>query len=75
MRLIIKSRKAGKTFKFWAPDEGGYIRLEGEGKPGTLGKQICYGGHFMGVCLHANNEAQFLAMAKKWYRHHIAKHY
>lgn len=75
MRLIIKSRKAGKTFQFWAPDGGGYIRIEDEGKPGTLGKQLCYAGGFTGVRLEAKDVQQFEVMCRKWYKHHMAKNY
>lgn len=65
-RITIKSRTFGpKTF--WMPDNGGYVRLESDGKPGTLGKQICYGGGFRGNTVSSSPET-FEADVRKWWR-------
>lgn len=68
MRYTIKSRNEG-LFEFWAPSNGGYVRLESDGRPGTLGRQICDGGGFMGNTLSCSNRpSDFEAVCKKWYR-------
>ncbi len=69
MNIIIKSRTAG-TFSFWMNDVGGYIFLEADGKPGTLGQQICKGGYFSGSTLSATPET-FEKVCRNWYRSHI----
>ncbi|MBW0278613.1 MULTISPECIES: hypothetical protein [Shewanella] len=66
--LSIKSRKTGETFNFWMPLDGGYIRLESQGRSGTLGRQICVGGGFMGNTLSARSEASFEKQCRSWYR-------
>ncbi|RZP88974.1 hypothetical protein [Vibrio vulnificus] len=68
--LIIKSRKTGQDFEFWMPHDGGYIRLESEGKEGILGRQICKGGGFMGSALIATPET-FKSVCRNWYRAHM----
>jgi hypothetical protein len=68
MRFTIKSRNEG-DFNFWCPDNGGYIYLELEGKPGTLGKQICHGGGFFGSTMSCSNRpSDFEATCRYWYR-------
>lgn len=66
MNTTITSRSAG-MFSFWMSDGGGYIFLESEGKPGTLGDQICKGGYFTGSCLSATPET-FEKVCHSWYR-------
>lgn len=71
MEMTIKSTKEeGKDYSFWAPTDGGHIRLEGPGKPGQLGDQICVGGHFSGSCLAAWGETEFKRTCRAWYRAH-----
>lgn len=65
-RIIIKTRTEGE-FTFWCPNGGGYVRLETEGHPGTLGQQICEGGRLMGSTLDAT-EATLGDVARKWLR-------
>lgn len=68
-RITIKSRKVGhKTF--WMPDTGGYVRLESDGKTGTLGRQICYGGGFRGNTVSSTPDT-FEADVRKWWRAYI----
>lgn len=69
-QLTLKSRKTGQTFNFWMPLDGGYIRLESEGSSGTLGKQICQGGGFMGNTLSATPET-FEKTCRTWYKAHM----
>ncbi len=75
MRYTIKSRNEG-LFQFWAPDNGGYIRLEAPDHPGTLGQQICAGGHYMGSTLSIRGEYnydQLKQICQKWYRQYRRK--
>lgn len=65
-RFTIKTRTNGEM-EFWCPDNGGYVRLESGGKPGTLGKQICAGGSFSGNTLSADPES-LESVARSWYR-------
>ena len=70
-RIIIKTRKEGE-FSFWCPTGGGYVRIESEGRPGTLGQQICEGGGLMGSTLEAT-EATLGDVARKWLRQRRAR--
>lgn len=72
MRLTIKSKTLGSNFDFWAPDNGGYVRLEEGSNHGTLGAQICYGGSFRGNTVRVNDEAEFKVACRTWYRQHLA---
>ena len=65
-RIIIKTRKEGEM-SFFCPASGGYVWLESEGRPGTLGQQICEGGGFMGSTLSAKEET-LGDVARKWLR-------
>jgi hypothetical protein len=77
MRLTIRAKKEIEThsgtekpvFSFWAPDSGGYVRLESDGKIGTLGRQICDGGCFSGDTVRATPE-NFKSTCRRWYRSH-----
>lgn len=66
MRYTIKPRQ-GDPLTFWAPDSGGYIRLESNGRSGMLGRRICDRGDFMGA-LSARSEADLKATVRRWYR-------
>ena len=63
-RITINTRDAGKL-EFWVRDEGGYVRLESDGKTGTLGRQICDGGGFMGSTIMADAET-LAKVARRW---------
>lgn len=65
--LTIKSRTLGKTFRFWMPVDGGYIRLVSHERPGTLGEQITKRG---GATISAT-PADFEAKCRRWYRSHL----
>lgn len=74
--LTIKSRKLGRNFEFFmpstsAPHKTAYIRLTDDRTPGTLGRQICYGGTFLGNTVAAT-EANFAKECRAWYRQHVA---
>jgi hypothetical protein len=67
MRLTITPRM-GAPLDFFCPDGGGYVRLESEGQPGTLGRQICYGGGFTGATVTAYSPEEFKRECRRWYR-------
>lgn len=69
MRLTITPRAAGAApLHFFCPDGGGYVRLESPDRPGTLGRQICHGGNLTGSTITANDESDFRAECRRWYR-------
>jgi hypothetical protein len=65
-RTTINTHNVG-PLTFFAPDGGGYVRLESPGKSGTLGQQICEGGDTMGSTLTAN-ASNLGAVARRWLR-------
>lgn len=71
MRLTIKSKVLAREFEFWAPDNGGYVRLEDGANHGTLGTQICYGGGFRGQTVSVDDKAEFERECRAWYRQHL----
>ena len=73
MRVVIDSQLLGKTFKFWAPDAGGYVYLEGQNSPGTSGRQICEGGGYTGTAVEVG-PSDFDASCRRWYRAHIRRY-
>lgn len=67
MRYTINS--ASTKFEFFAPDSGGYVRLESPGHPGTLGAQICRDGGLEGSTLRCGPSVESLrAVATDWVR-------
>ncbi len=70
-RFTIKTRTNG-DMEFFVPDGGGYVRLESDGKPGTLGAQICYGGGFRGNTVTADKSTLEFE-ARRWYRAYRAE--
>mgnify|MGYP001213148601 CR=1 FL=1 len=68
MRVTINTRNHGQL-SFFAPANGGYVRLESEGKPGTLGAQICEGGQFSGSTLSCGaSEESLESVARRWWK-------
>lgn len=72
MNFTIKSKLLNENFDFFAPDGGGYIRLECGANTGTLGTQLCDGGDFRGSTLCCKDEEEFKAECRRWYRQRIA---
>lgn len=71
MQMTIKSRKLGKTLTFWKQAGGDkYIYLVTDDKPGTLGRQLCCGGHLGGLTLSAIDE-DFEYVCRSWYKAHV----
>lgn len=71
--LTIRSKKLNREFSFFMPPNGGYVRLEDDRNHGTLGRQICVGGGFMGNTIVAYTEESFKRQCREWYRAHIRK--
>lgn len=73
MNLTIKSRKLEWTFRFYAPDGGGYISVMIPDQYGNRHVvQICEGGGFRGSTLRCTDEADFKATCRRWYRQYLA---
>ena len=72
MELTIKSRKLGQEITFSRAGNY-YIYVDLNGKPGTLGRQICEGGSLMGdtIGCRGENEAKFEMICRRWYKSFI----
>jgi len=68
MRLVITPRDGSTPLEFFCPDGGGYVRLEGPGRTGTLGWQLCYGGGFTGGTVTASDASDFGRECRRWYK-------
>lgn len=69
MRLTITPREPqAKPIEFWAPDNGGYVRIETDARPAGLGRQICRGGRFTGDTVWATDYDDFVRECRRWYR-------
>jgi len=66
-RFVIHSRRFGEI-KFVSKDEGGYVRVYGNGWDG---KQPCAGGGFYGSTLIAA-EKTIESAARRWWRQWLA---
>lgn len=69
MRITIKTQ-SGRELEFSIPGKE-YVRFNHDGKsPGTLGKQICYGGGFIGATVSVTNKTEqaLRAAAHLWIR-------
>lgn len=69
--FTLKSRNHGEK-TFFAPDSGGYVRLEYGRNTGTLGQQICSGGQFFGHTLSATPDS-LERVARAWWRQYLAR--
>ena len=67
--FAIKSRKLGYEIIFSRPGNF-YIYANLNGKPGTLGRQICYGGRITGntIGYDGHDQKQFEKICRRWYR-------
>lgn len=73
MRYTIKSRKLNREITFSRPGKG-YVYVDLNGQPGTLGKQICDGGNLMGstITYSGNDREGFEKLCRRWYRSYVA---
>lgn len=74
MEFTIASKKLGKTLTFSKPG-GSYIFVDLNGRPGTLGQQICSRGELMGSALYyeGEDEKRFERICRRWYRAFLKK--
>ena len=72
MKVTIKSRKLAKTITFTRPGRE-YIFADLNGRPGTLGVQICKGGWTSGSTMFylGDDQAIFNRLCRYWYRAYI----
>lgn len=74
MLVTIKSKKLGKDVNFFCEKNGGYIYTDlKNGMEGSLGHQVCNGGHFSGETLSCSSgeQAQLEKIAKNWFRAYL----
>lgn len=69
MELTIKSRKLNQEITFSRAGNY-YIYVDLNGKPGSLGRQICEGGGLMGdtIGYRGESESRFEAICRRWYK-------
>ena len=70
MATFTMNTKDGEM-TFFVPANGGYVTLESGSNHGTLGRQICKGGKFMGSTLRATPET-LPEVARLWRRQQLA---
>jgi hypothetical protein len=74
--FTIHSRKLNQFFTFNCnldesqPHNSKYVRLEENGKTGTLAPQICYGGGFSGNAI-SSTVVTFENDCRTWYRQYM----
>lgn len=75
MRHVIVSKKLKNVLIFSRPGNA-YIFVDiGGKKPGTLGKQICRHGRFVGstISYEGDDVEEFNKICRRWYSSHIRK--
>lgn len=72
MRFTINSRKMGNQITFSRPGSL-YIFADLNGKPGTLGVQICSRGGTMGGTIYysGDDQKEFEAICRSWFRSYL----
>lgn len=72
MEFTINSRKMGEKITFSVPGNG-YIFVDLNGSPGSLGRQICKGGRLMGSTLYYSGECrkEFSKICRNWWKGYI----
>lgn len=71
MNFTINSKKLGKTFTFFLASDGGHVYVDTNGKEGTLGEQICKGGHTNAGSTLTATEETLEKVCRNWLRKHI----
>lgn len=76
MKFTINSKKIRKLVEFSRPGSS-YLFVDLNGQSGTLGKQICYGGSFMGDTLaySGEDEDRFKRICKNWWRQYLQEEF
>ena len=71
MKTKINSRKHGEI-TFFCQKSGGYVWADLNGKPGTLGNQICHGGNLSGsTCSYHGDEDGFDKFCRNWWKSYL----
>ena len=72
MKLTINSTKYGKEIEFSRPGNH-YIYVDLNGKPGSLGNQICYGGGCTGdtIGYSGDDDEKFEKICRRWWKSHL----
>ena len=73
METTINSRKLGSPVTFYAPSSGGYVFVDLNGQPGTLGQQICSGGgvDYGSTLSYRGDPENFGAFCRRWFASHL----
>lgn len=69
MKTTINTRRHGEL-TFFCPAYGEYVWVDMNGKPGTLGMQICDNGHLSGSTLSWYYD-DFESFCRKWWRAYL----
>lgn len=74
MTHTIHSRTLDRTITFSRPGTA-YAYLDLNGHSGTLGQQICEGGHLSGatVTYRGESNADFARLCQRWYRAYLRR--
>jgi len=71
MKTTINSRNHGEV-EFFCPASGKYVWVNLNGKPGTLGNQICKGGELMGSTMSYYGEPEgFEKFCRNWWNAYL----
>lgn len=76
MKFVLTSKILDRKVTFSRPGRS-YIYADLNGKPGTLGNQICEGGAVMSgsaMTYSGDDDAEFARICRKWYRAYIRNH-
>lgn len=76
MEFKINSRKLGHQVTFTRPAKR-YIFVDlsaSQNRPGTLGRQPCYGGGLTGSTLEywGDDKQEFAALCRKWFKAYVS---
>ncbi len=72
MKLKIDCPELGRELTFTRPGRG-YVYVDINRRPGTLGRQICENGKFLGETLVCMGDSQeiFVELCNDWYREFV----
>jgi hypothetical protein len=74
MKTTINTRDHGEV-TFFTPDNGGYVWVDLNGRPGTLGRQICDRGGLMGSTIsYRGTEDGFERLCRRWWSAYLRRY-
>lgn len=73
MKTTINTRNHGEV-TFFTTGKNGYVWVNLNGQPGTLGNQICDGGHLSGSTMscQSNSLTDFEKLCRNWWKRYLA---